>query len=215
MAQDFSLRYPLIDRPRNFGSPDPNDRPGSPPRYTEARLAQLAMELLGEIDEDTVNWSPNYDGSRENRRAARTISQPPRRTAPVGSRWVMATTFRRQISASSSTQAAFVPRHPDRDQRYSDEDRLGPDLPTGAQILGAAASTSLLPRPRLIKLRAVAEIEETPRGDTASWSRSCRTKTVRRGDTGRKIASSVERPAQFEGHFADGGTPRPATPPCS
>src|ERR1700694_5898530 len=64
MAQDFSLRYPLIDGHGNFGSPDPNDRPGAA-RYTEARLAQLAMELLGEIDENTVNWSPNYDGSRE------------------------------------------------------------------------------------------------------------------------------------------------------
>src|SRR5436309_13461857 len=64
MAQDFSLRYPLIDGHGNFGSPDPNDRPGAA-RYTEARLAQLAMELLGEIDEDTVDWSPNYDGSRE------------------------------------------------------------------------------------------------------------------------------------------------------
>src|SRR5215210_930585 len=64
MAQDFSLRYPLIDGHGNLGSPDPNDRPGAA-RYTEARLAPLAMQLLGEIDEDTVNWSPNYDGSRE------------------------------------------------------------------------------------------------------------------------------------------------------
>src|SRR5207344_852277 len=64
MAQDFSLRYPLIDGHGNFGSPDPNDRPAAS-RYTEARLTQLAMELVGEIDEDTVDWSPNYDGSRE------------------------------------------------------------------------------------------------------------------------------------------------------
>jgi DNA gyrase subunit A len=64
MAQDFSLRYPLIDGHGNFGSPDPNDRPGAA-RYTEARLHQLAMELLGEIDEDTVDWTPNYDGTKE------------------------------------------------------------------------------------------------------------------------------------------------------
>src|SRR5437667_258339 len=64
MAQDFSLRYPLVDGHGNFGSPDPNDRPGAA-RYTEARLAPLAMQLLGEIDEETVDWSPNYDGSRE------------------------------------------------------------------------------------------------------------------------------------------------------
>ena len=64
MAQDFSLRYPLIDGHGNFGSPDPNDRPGAA-RYTEARLHQLAMDLLGEIDEDTVDWTANYDGTRE------------------------------------------------------------------------------------------------------------------------------------------------------
>ena len=61
MAQDFSLRYPLIDGHGNFGSPDPNDRPAAA-RYTEARLAPLAMELLGEIDEDTVDFGDTYDG---------------------------------------------------------------------------------------------------------------------------------------------------------
>src|SRR5262245_53081681 len=64
MAQDFSLRYPLIDGHGNFVSPDPNDRPGAA-RYTEAKLHALAMELLGEIDEDTVDWMPNYDGTTE------------------------------------------------------------------------------------------------------------------------------------------------------
>src|SRR5262249_21284616 len=59
MAQDFSLRYPLIDGHGNFGSP--NDRPAAS-RYTEARLSQLAMELVGEIDEDTVDFVDTYDG---------------------------------------------------------------------------------------------------------------------------------------------------------
>src|ERR1700681_886508 len=59
MAQDFSLRYPLIDGHGNFGSP--NDRPAAA-RYTEARLSPLAMELLGEIDEDTVDFGDTYDG---------------------------------------------------------------------------------------------------------------------------------------------------------
>ncbi|MBJ7381994.1 MAG: DNA gyrase subunit A, partial [Acidimicrobiia bacterium] len=61
MAQDFSLRYPLVDGHGNFGSPDPNDRPAAA-RYTEARLATLAMQLLGEIDEDTVDMITTYDG---------------------------------------------------------------------------------------------------------------------------------------------------------
>jgi DNA gyrase subunit A len=60
MAQDFSLRYPLIDPQGNFGSID-----GDPPaaqRYTEARLAPLAMELLRDIDKETVEFVPNFDG---------------------------------------------------------------------------------------------------------------------------------------------------------
>ena len=61
MAQDFSLRYPLVDGHGNFGSPDPNDRPAAS-RYTEAKLAPLAMQLLGEIDEDTVDMVTTYDG---------------------------------------------------------------------------------------------------------------------------------------------------------
>ncbi len=60
MAQDFSLRYPLIDPQGNFGSID-GDPPGAP-RYTEARLAPLAMELLRDIDKETVDFVPNYDG---------------------------------------------------------------------------------------------------------------------------------------------------------
>src|SRR5206468_823003 len=61
MAQDFSMRYPLIDGQGNFGSVD-----GDPPaamRYTECRLARPAMELLEDIDKDTVDFQPNYDGS--------------------------------------------------------------------------------------------------------------------------------------------------------
>ncbi len=62
MAQDFSLRYPLIDGQGNFGSID-----GDPPaamRYTEARMAVFATEMLADLDRDTVDWMPNYDQSR-------------------------------------------------------------------------------------------------------------------------------------------------------
>ena len=61
MAQDFSMRYPLIDGQGNFGSID-GDEPAAM-RYTEARLAKLAEEMLVELDKDTVNWMPNYDDS--------------------------------------------------------------------------------------------------------------------------------------------------------
>ncbi|MDQ2674398.1 MAG: DNA gyrase subunit A, partial [Chloroflexota bacterium] len=62
MAQDFSLRYPLVDGQGNFGSVD-----GDPPaamRYTEARLSKIATEMLRDLDMDTVDFVPNYDGSR-------------------------------------------------------------------------------------------------------------------------------------------------------
>ncbi|MEO7716803.1 MAG: DNA gyrase subunit A [Capsulimonas sp.] len=63
MAQDFSLRYPLVDGQGNFGSID-----GDPPaamRYTEARMSHFAMEMLQDLDRDTVNWTENYDQTRE------------------------------------------------------------------------------------------------------------------------------------------------------
>ena len=63
MVQEFSLRYPLVDGQGNFGSID-----GDPPaamRYTEARLAKIAHEMLADIDKDTVDFVPNFDESRQ------------------------------------------------------------------------------------------------------------------------------------------------------
>src|SRR6185312_7455866 len=60
LAQPWSLRYPLIDSQGNFGSPG-NDPPAAM-RYTECRMAQLAMEMVRDIDKDTVDFTPNYDG---------------------------------------------------------------------------------------------------------------------------------------------------------
>src|SRR3989440_10527186 len=62
MAQDFSLRYPLVDGQGNFGSVDGDNAAAM--RYTEVRLTRLAEELIGDdIDKETVDWGPNYDGS--------------------------------------------------------------------------------------------------------------------------------------------------------
>src|SRR6476620_10928934 len=63
MAQDFSLRYPLIDGQGNFGSID-GDSPAAQ-RYTEVRMTRLAEELLADIDKETVRFGPNYDDSLE------------------------------------------------------------------------------------------------------------------------------------------------------
>ncbi len=63
MAQDFSMRYELVDGQGNFGSVD--DDPAAAMRYTEARLSRIAMEMLRDLDMDTVDFAPNYDGSRQ------------------------------------------------------------------------------------------------------------------------------------------------------
>ncbi|MEX0993135.1 MAG: DNA gyrase subunit A [Solirubrobacterales bacterium] len=63
MAQDFALRYPLVDGQGNFGSIDPD--PPAAMRYTESRLTKLATEMLRDIDADTVDFGPNYDESRQ------------------------------------------------------------------------------------------------------------------------------------------------------
>ena len=98
MAQDFSMRLPLIDGQGNFGSMD-----GDPPaamRYTEARLARAAETLLDDIDKDTVDFQPNYD-EREQRadRPAGALPEPAgqRRAAASPSAW--RPTSRRTISA--------------------------------------------------------------------------------------------------------------------
>ena len=62
MAQDFSLRYPLIDGQGNFGSVD-GDSPAAE-RYTEARMTKISTDILRDLDKETVEFIPNYDGSR-------------------------------------------------------------------------------------------------------------------------------------------------------
>ena len=63
MAQEFSMRNPLVDGQGNFGSID--DDPAAAMRYTEARLARIAMEMLRDLDMDTVDFTPNYDGKKQ------------------------------------------------------------------------------------------------------------------------------------------------------
>ena len=97
MAQDFSMRNALVDGQGNFGSVD--DDPAAAMRYTEARLARIATEMMRDLDMDTVDFAPNYDGSRQEplvcRRASRTCSS----TAPRASRWAWRRTSRRTTCA--------------------------------------------------------------------------------------------------------------------
>src|SRR3989442_11579268 len=63
LAQEFNMRYPLVDGQGNFGSID-NDPPAAM-RYTEARLTAVAMEMLADLDQDTGDWQPNYEKTRQ------------------------------------------------------------------------------------------------------------------------------------------------------
>ncbi|MGH9072743.1 MAG: DNA gyrase/topoisomerase IV subunit A, partial [Acidimicrobiales bacterium] len=164
MAQDFSLRHPLIDGHGNFGSPDPEKGPAAP-RYTECRLAPLSLQLMAGIDEQTVDFEPNYDGK---------TTQPqvlPSRFPNLlvnGSQGIavgMATNIPPHNLAEIVDATMHVIDHPD----ATPDDLMafvkGPDFPTAGLILGRAGIQDAYRTGRgSIKLRAVAEIQEARAG---------------------------------------------------
>jgi DNA gyrase subunit A len=164
MVQDFSLRYPLIQGHGEFGSPSPNDGPAAP-RYTESRLAALALALLDGIDEETVDFVPNYDG---------TEVQPavlPARFPNLlvnGSQGIavgMATNIPPHNLREVIDATRHLLDHPDATSDDLMQFVKGPDFPTGAQILGRSGIVDAYRTGRgSIKLRATAEITETRQG---------------------------------------------------
>ncbi len=163
MAQDFSLRYPLVDGHGNFGSPDPNDRPAAM-RYTESRLSPLAMQMLSEIDEDTVDFSDTYDGHN---------SEPdvlPARFPNLLANGVggiavgMATNIPPHNLGELIDATTHLIDHPEATPDDLMQFVQGPDFPTGALILGKAGIMEAYRTGRgSVKMRAVAEIEEGKR----------------------------------------------------
>jgi DNA gyrase subunit A len=164
MAQDFSLRYPLIDGHGNFGSPDPNDRPAAQ-RYTEARLAPLAMELLGEIDENTVDFTETYDGQHQ-----QPVVVPARFPNLLvngggGIAVGMATNIPPHNLREVIDATVHLIDHPEATVEDLMQFVHGPDFPTGATILGRAGIAECYRTGRgSIRMRAVAEIDEDARG---------------------------------------------------
>jgi DNA gyrase subunit A len=164
MAQDFSLRYPLIDGHGNFGSPDPNDRPAAQ-RYTEARLAPLAMELLGEIDENTVDFMETYDGQHQ-----QPVVVPARfPNLLVNGGGGIAVGMATNIPPHNLREVIDATIHLIDNPEATVEDLMqfvtGPDFPTGATILGRAGIAECYRTGRgSIRMRAVAEIDEDARG---------------------------------------------------
>src|SRR6266545_251141 len=165
MAQGFSLRSPLIDGHGNFGSPDPNDRPAAA-RYTEAKLAPLAMELLGEIDEETVDFKPTYDA--ENQEPEFLPSRFPNLLVNGGGGIAvgMATNIPPHNLGEVIDATVHMLENPDAKPAALMKIVKGPDFPTRALILGKQGIKDAYTKGRgSIKMRAVAEIEEGRRGE--------------------------------------------------
>src|SRR5487761_1962322 len=163
MVVDFSMRHPLISGHGNFGGTGP-DEGAAAMRYTECRLAPLALELLDAIDEETVDFEPNYDNSTQ---------QPtvlPARFPNLlvnGSQGIavgMATKIPPHNLGETINAVLHLLAHPE----ATPDDLMafvkGPDFPTGAQILGRQGILDAYRTGRgSVKMRAVAEIEETAR----------------------------------------------------
>src|SRR5436853_1527785 len=161
MAQDFSLRHPLIDGHGNFGSPDFS---AAASRYTECRLSTLAMRMLDGIDENTVDFEPNYSGE---------FTQPtalPSRfpNLLVNGNQGIAVGMATSIPPHNLGEVIDATMHLIDNPEATVEDLMqfvkGPDFPTGAQIMGRQGIIDAFKTGRgSIKLRAVAEIEESGR----------------------------------------------------
>jgi DNA gyrase subunit A len=103
MAQDFSMRHMLVDGQGNFGSVDGDNAAAM--RYTEIRLAKIAHELLADLDKETVDFGPNYDGSEQEPLVMPTRCPTCWSTARAASRWAWRPTSRRTTSTKWSTPA--------------------------------------------------------------------------------------------------------------
>src|SRR5580692_1147860 len=165
MVQEFSLRHPLIDGHGSFGGRGPDDGAAAM-RYTECRLAPLALELMADIDEETVDMVPNYSGSQEE-----PVVLPGRfpNLLVNGSQGIavgMATNVPPHNMGEVIDAAIHVLHHPDATPDELMEFVKGPDFPTGALILGRQGILDAYRTGRgSIKMRAVAEIEEGRVGD--------------------------------------------------
>ncbi len=167
MAQDFSMRYLLVDGQGNFGSVD-----GDPPaamRYTEARLTEVAEELLADIEKDTVDFAPNFDDSLKEPSVLPSRLPNLLMNGASGIAVGMATNIPPHNLRELAAAIAYLIEHYDRVEEISLIELLqylpGPDFPTGGLIVGtqgieAAYATG---HGRLI-MRGVARIEENKSG---------------------------------------------------
>ena len=163
LAQPWSLRYPLVDGNGNFGSPG-ND-PAAAMRYTEARLAPIAMEMMRDIDEDTVNFSPNYDGRSQEPDVLPSRFPNLLVNGSAGIAVGMATNIPPHNLREIGEAVIYALEHPD----MAAPDLLnhmltivkGPDFPTKALIVGRGGIEDAYRTGRgSVTMRAVVNVEE-------------------------------------------------------
>ncbi|QRY39634.1 DNA gyrase subunit A [Microbacterium hominis] len=163
LVQPWSLRYPLADGQGNFGSP--GNQGAAAPRYTETKMAALAMEMVRDIDEDTVDFEDNYDGKTQE-----PVVLPSRFpnllvNGSVGIAVGMATNIPPHNLREVADGALWALENPDATREELLEALMGrihgPDFPTGAQILGTKGIREAQRTGRgSITMRAVVNVEE-------------------------------------------------------
>ncbi|MBX3009850.1 MAG: DNA gyrase subunit A [Caldilineaceae bacterium] len=163
MAQDFSLRYPLVDGQGNFGSVD-GDSPAAM-RYTEARLSRIADSMLQDIEMDTVDWNPNFDDSLEEPQVLPAMLPNLLVNGTSGIAVGMATNIPpHNLSEIADAVVYLIDRWETRDDIGLEELMTfvkGPDFPTGGIILGTEGIKQAFATGRgKVLIRAKTEIEE-------------------------------------------------------
>ena len=163
MAQDFSLRYPMIDGHGNFGSVD-----GDPPaayRYTEARMSRLAAEMMTDIEKDTVDWEPNFDEKRKEPAVLPSRFPSLLVNGSSGIAVGMATNIPPHNLREVIDAACMLIDNPEAQLEDLCQCIKGPDFPTGGVIMGRSGIRAAYATGRgKIIVRARAEIEEWKEG---------------------------------------------------
>ncbi|WP_135828413.1 DNA gyrase subunit A [Halorussus halobius] len=163
MAQDFSMRYPLVDGQGNFGSVD-----GDPPaamRYTEARMAPIAEELLADIDMDTVDWQPNYDDRLQEPEVLPSAFPNLLVNGSSGIAVGMSTNIPPHNLGEVIDATVELIENPDATVEDLMDHVKGPDFPTGANIVGRNAVHAAYKTGRgRVRVRAEYEVESRENG---------------------------------------------------
>ncbi len=166
MAQDFSLRYMLVDGQGNFGSVDGDSAAAM--RYTEVRMSKLAHELLADIDKETVNFSPNYDESEHEPTVLPTRVPNLLINGSAGIAVGMATNIPPHNLNEVVDALLYLQAHPEASIEELMECIPAPDFPTGAIINGISGVVQAYRTGRgRVKLRARAEVETYSNGREA------------------------------------------------